>query len=97
MALLDVLTAALQGGVVGSVDQVHCQLPGLQTYKGWLGLRVVPPLPHLLFIGSKERVVVQVSRSDDVLTGVFRYEGSVRGSVQRSLTIQTDSKAELRT
>ena len=54
-------------------------------------------LPHLLFIGSKERVVVQVSRSDDVLTGVFRYEGSVRGSVQRSLTIQTDSKAELRT
>ena len=26
-----------------------------------------------------------MSRADDVLTGVFRYEGSVRGSVQRSL------------
>ena len=45
-----------------------------------------------MFIGSKERVVVQVSGPDDVLTGVFRYEGSVRGSVERFLTIQ---RAEL--
>ena len=49
--------------------------------------RLSPPSPslHLLFIGSKESVVVQMSRPDDVLTGVFRYEGSVRGSVERSL------------
>ena len=88
MVLLDVLTAALQCGVVGSVDQVHCQLARLQTYKGWLdlGFVVLSSPPHLLFIGSKESVVVQVARPDDVLTGVFRYEGSVRGSVQRSLT-----------
>ena len=47
---------------------------------------------HLLFIGSKQSVVVEVARPDNVLASVFRYESSVRSSVERSLTIQTDSK-----
>ena len=36
---------------------------------------------YLVFIVSKESVVVKVSGPDDVLAGVFRYECSVRGSM----------------
>ena len=45
---------------------------------------------HLYLIVCVERVVLEVAGPDDVLLGVARHEGGVRGAVQRPLNTDTD-------
>ena len=42
---------------------------------------------YLLFIGGIESVVLEMPGSDHVLLGVFRYEGRICCSMERSLKI----------
>ena len=50
---------------------------------------------HLYLVVSVEGVVLEVAGPDDVLLGVARHEGGVRGAVQRPLNTDTDIDIEI--
>lgn len=48
------------------------------------------PGGYLYLVVCVERVVLEVAGPDDVLLGVARHEGGVRGAVQRPLNTDTE-------